>query len=116
LAAVSRGDSPLRRCRKCVVFIAWEADCPLFETAACQTGGLRRAPPIKARTARTMKMKKKIFATSYDILATRPKPKKAAIKAITRKTKAKRNMSCSLQSEVTNDAQHTVLRLYPSDA
>jgi hypothetical protein len=49
--------------------------------------------PRKDSTARTRKTKKRILAPSQEKLATPPKPRKAAIKAMTRNRIAKRNMA-----------------------
>jgi hypothetical protein len=74
---------------------------PLFERAGpggataahyCQNDRLLHPCPRKDSTARTMKTKKRIFAPSQEKLATPPKPRKAAIRAMTRNTIAKRNM------------------------
>ena len=56
-----------------------------------------RQPPSAESTASTMNTKKIILAPSQERLATPAKPKKAAIKAITRKATAHRNIGCVLR-------------------
>ncbi len=55
-------------------------------------GGLD-LPNISASTNSTIKIKKRILAISVAVVAIPLKPKKAAIKAITRKSMAQRNMA-----------------------